>query len=89
MLVRLKIALLKSGRTQIWLAEHTGISPTRLSRLIRGRTRLRGSERENIATALDLPPTSLFPSFRPVFKRGVERPIASRLTGRGRTTGRK
>ena len=69
MLITLKIALLKSRRSQSWLAGSTGISAPRLSRLVHGRTRVRASERRKIARALGLPPSDLFPQFRRVRRR--------------------
>jgi transcriptional regulator with XRE-family HTH domain len=60
MLAELKIELLKLGHSQDWLARRLGKSATWVSRRMRGRIRLRASERRQIAEILQLPPSKVF-----------------------------
>lgn len=61
MLVRLKIALLRRGISQIQLARAIGRTPAHVSRLIRGHVRPRARDRRRIASFLSVSETQLFP----------------------------
>ena len=64
MLVQLKIALLQRELKQGELARAIGRTPAHVSRLIRGRVRLRARDRRRIASFLGVSETQLFPSTR-------------------------
>lgn len=55
----LKIALLRSGRRQYEIAAKSGISETRLSRIVTGRALPSPDEIERIASALECRPEEL------------------------------
>jgi transcriptional regulator with XRE-family HTH domain len=57
---RLKVALLRSGRTQYAVAAAAGMSETRLSRIVVGRAPGTEEERRAIALALGVPLDELF-----------------------------
>jgi transcriptional regulator with XRE-family HTH domain len=61
MLVRLKIVILRRGISQAKLAQSIGRTPAHVSRLIRGRVRLRARDRRRIAHFLGIAETKLFP----------------------------
>jgi transcriptional regulator with XRE-family HTH domain len=59
--IKLKLALIQSGRSQFEVAQQLGISETRLSRLVRGRLPPSDDEAKRIARILRVSPTQLFP----------------------------
>jgi len=61
MLVRLKIALLRRGTSQVELARAIGRTPAHVSRLIRGHVRVRARDRRRIASFLGITEAQLFP----------------------------
>ncbi len=61
MLVQLKIALLQRELKQGELARAIGRTPAHVSRLIRGRVRLRARDRRRIAQFLSIAEERLFP----------------------------
>jgi transcriptional regulator with XRE-family HTH domain len=61
MLAQLKIALLQRGVNQGELARAIGRTPAHVSRLIRGRVRLRARDRRRIASFLGIAESKLFP----------------------------
>lgn len=67
MLVRLKIALLRRGISQVQLAKAIGRTPAHISRLIRGHVRARARDRRRIASFFGVVESKLFPQK----KRGV------------------
>jgi hypothetical protein len=67
------------GRTQQWLAQHTGISIWRLTRLLAGESNYWDWEAEQVALALQVPVGVLFPNPSTLRKSGRQRGIA-RLT---------
>jgi transcriptional regulator with XRE-family HTH domain len=78
MLAKLKLELLKRGHSQDWLARQLGKSATWISRRVRGRVRVRAKERRQIADALRLPPSTIFPSVRRPHERSSFRNFSSK-----------
>lgn len=64
MLLKLKIELLRRGVSQRELARIMGTTPSRISRIIRGRLRLSSRDRRRIAEVLGSPASELFPRRR-------------------------
>ena len=64
MLLKLKIELLRRGVSQRELARIMGTTPSRISRIIRGRVRLSRQDRRLIAEVLGSPANELFPRRR-------------------------
>jgi len=58
--VRLKLALFSLGQTQYQLAARTGMSETRLSRIVRGRVEPTAEEKKRLAEAVGVSVTELF-----------------------------
>lgn len=58
----LKISLLRSGRTQLAVAKSAGLSPSRLSMIVRGWTEPRPDEKRAISKALGFPVDLIFPA---------------------------
>jgi transcriptional regulator with XRE-family HTH domain len=59
--IALKLAILSSGQTQTDIARKTGLTESRLSRIIRGHGDPTNEERRLIARALRSPMSRLFP----------------------------
>ena len=62
MLLDLKIEILRRGISQAKLAQAIGRNPAHVSRMIRGRIRLRARDRRRIASFLAVSEAKLFPS---------------------------
>jgi transcriptional regulator with XRE-family HTH domain len=62
MLLPLKIEILRRGISQAKLAQAIGRTPAHVSRLIRGRVRVRARDRRLIASFLGVSQARLFPS---------------------------
>jgi transcriptional regulator with XRE-family HTH domain len=66
MLTQLKLEILRRDLSQVEVARGSGIAPSRLSRLIRGRLKARAHDRRLIAAFLGVPQRRLFPdAWRP------------------------
>ncbi len=78
MLVRLKIALLRRGISQVELARAIGRTPAHVSRLIRGHVRLRARDRRRIALFLGVAERAIFPCKARQKKRSAEMPTGSK-----------
>jgi hypothetical protein len=70
-LVKLKGHLLRTRTTQVKVARGVKMTPTKLSRLIRGQVRLRNRDRRPIAKFLQVPESRLFPAR--LRRRGAKR----------------
>lgn len=62
----LKIAILKSGKTQREVSVETGIPETRLSAIVRGRATPDAAEQDVLARELSTSPLALFPPIQQV-----------------------
>lgn len=69
MLRKLKILLFERKISQRSLADATGIHPSRISRLLRGRFQPRAAERAAISRVLGVPESLLFPQARRARRR--------------------
>lgn len=69
MIIGLKMAILRSGRSQWEIARDIGISETRLSRILRGRVEVRDEEREALARILGATMGELFDELVPAKAR--------------------
>jgi len=58
----LKVAIIRSGRSQISLAAHTGIPESRISRIVNSWTKATPTERRRIARALRVSEDEIFGS---------------------------
>jgi transcriptional regulator with XRE-family HTH domain len=83
MLVRLKIVILRRGISQAKLAQAIGRTPAHVSRLIRGRVRVRARDRRRISGFLGVSETQLFPS-RKRPSRSTIRPESDRARAEDR-----
>ena len=59
--LKLKMAMFQTGRKQYWIAHNARIEPTRLSKIITGRTDPTRDEMIRIAKLLGRPVEKLFP----------------------------
>jgi transcriptional regulator with XRE-family HTH domain len=83
MLFPLKIEILRRGISQAKLAQAIGRTPAHVSRLIRGRVRVRARDRRRIANFLGVSEVRLFPS-RKRSNSATARPKADRARVEGR-----
>ena len=57
----LRMAIWQQRKSQVWLERQTGISQSRLSRIIHGHFKARASEKRALAKALRMSMRDLFP----------------------------